>query len=381
MSAAQWRRAMNTKLTEPVKLAPAYSQKPVDSEHLALDPYADSNAPKWLKFLWQHLEARHVWVLAFVLMYPAMASPFFVYQVGAQSLAFGIIAMSLAFLSGFGGMVSLAQMTVAGIAGYAVAVLGSSSSPEISLGWPWYVAIPAAIIFATICATLIGWLSVRTEGIYTIMITLAIGVAFYYLALQNYTVFNGFQGLRELHPPTLLGVDWRQAVPFYYLTLASALSCYFLMRWVIRAPFGIALQGIRDNPRRMAALGYNVVAHKVAAYSLAGFVAAIGGVLLAWYNALMTPGSVGTGAMINILVIAVLGGVKHPIASFVGAIVFVLLQTFAIDLIDRERFNLVIGLVFLAIVLFSPDGLLGLWNKLRSRFATSQVNSSMLLRR
>jgi branched-chain amino acid transport system permease protein len=121
MSAAQWRRAMNTKLAEPVKLAPAYSQKPVDSEHLALDPYADSNAPKWLKFLWQHLEARHVWVLAFVLMYPAMASPFFVYQVGAQSLAFGIIAMSLAFLSGFGGMVSLAQMTVAGIAGYAVA--------------------------------------------------------------------------------------------------------------------------------------------------------------------------------------------------------------------------------------------------------------------
>jgi len=82
----------------------------------------------------------------------------------------------------------------------------------------------------------------------------------------------------------------------------------------------------------------------------------------------MSPGSVGTGWLINILVIAVLGGVKHPLGAFLGGLVFVLLQTFAIDVIDRERFNLVIGGVFLAIVLFSPDGLLGLWAKLRLRF-------------
>ena len=94
-------------------------------------------------------------------------------------------------------------------------------------------------------------------------------------------------------------------------------------------------------------------------------IAAVGGVLLVWYNGLITPGSVGTSWLINILVIAVLGGMRHPIGAFLGAIVFVLLQTFAIDLIDRERFNLVIGGVFLAIVLFSPDGLLGLWAKLR----------------
>ena len=96
-----------------------------------------------------------------------------------------------------------------------------------------------------------------------------------------------------------------------------------------------------------------------------GCIAAVGGVLLVWYNGLITPGSVGTSWLINILVIAVLGGMRHPIGAFLGAIVFVLLQTFAIDLIDRERFNLVIGGVFLAIVLFSPDGLLGLWAKLR----------------
>ena len=104
--------------------------------------------------------------------------------------------------------------------------------------------------------------------------------------------------------------------------------------------------------------------------------AGVGGVLLVWYNGLISPGSVGTGWLINLLVIAVLGGMKHPIGAFLGAIVFILLQTFAIDVIDRERFNLVIGGVFLSIVLFSPDGLLGLWAKLRMRFGPSQVITS-----
>ena len=218
-----------------------------------------------------------------------------------------------------------------------------------------------------LAATLIGWLSVRTEGIYTIMITLAIGVAFYYLVLQNYSIFNGFQGLREIYPPKVLGIAWRDPLPFYFLSLVCALAGYGVVRWVVRAPFGIALQGIRDNPRRMNALGFHVVAHRVAAYAFAGLIAAVGGILFVWYNGLVSPGSVSMSWLINILVIAVLGGMKHPLGAFLGAIVFVLLQTFAIDLIDRERFNLVIGGVFLAIVLFSPDGLLGLWERLRLR--------------
>jgi branched-chain amino acid transport system permease protein len=374
MSAAQWRRAMNS-------AAAAQRAPPPSSAHVAQppaqpDPYADSNAPRWLKYLWRTLSARHVFVMAFVLVFPFVATNFFTYQVAAQSLVLGLIALSLTFLGGYGGMVSLAQMTVAGIAGYAVALLGNSSFTGVSLGWPWWAAVPLALLIATLCATFIGWLSVRTEGIYTIMITLAIGVAFYYLVLQNYTLFNGFQGLRELHPPTVLGVDMRQPLPFYFMSLACALAGYFLVRWVVGAPFGIAMQGVRDNPRRMEALGFHVVAHRVAAYALAGFIAAVGGILFAWYNGLVTPGSVGTSWLINILVIAVLGGMKHPIGAFLGALVFVLLQTFAIDLFDRERFNLVIGGVFLAIVLFSPDGLLGLWAKLRLRFGSNQTHFS-----
>ncbi|MDP1534112.1 MAG: branched-chain amino acid ABC transporter permease, partial [Rubrivivax sp.] len=233
-----------------------------------------------------------------------------------------------------------------------------------------------ALLVSVLAATVIGWLSVRTEGIYTIMITLAIGVAFYYLVLQNYSLFNGFQGLREIYPPTVLGIDWRQPAAFYSLALGCAMAGYFLIRWTIATPFGIALQGVRDNPRRMAALGFDVVAHRVAAYALAGLLAGVGGVLMVWYNGLITPGSVSTSWLINILVVAVLGGMRHPIGAFLGAIVFVLLQTFAIDFIDRERFNLLIGGVFLAIVLFSPDGLLGLWAWLRARLGPQQTLTS-----
>lgn len=369
MSAGHWRRAMQAR--------PAAAPRPVTTAD-APDPYADSAAPRWLKYLWRTLAPRHVLVALFVLVFPFVASPFVTFQIGAQALVLGLIALSLTFLGGYGGMISLAQMTVAGIAGYTVAILGVSGTPEISLGWPWWLVVPFAVLIATVCAAFIGWLSVRTEGIYTIMITLAIGVAFYYLALQNYSVFNGFQGFQRVYPPTVLGIDWRSPMAFYFLTLFWAMAGYFLVKYVVRAPFGIAMQGIRDNPRRMNALGYHVVAHRVAAYTLAGLIAAVGGVLFVWYNGLIVPGSAGVAWLINILVIAVLGGMKHPIGPFLGAIVFVLLQTFAIDLIDRERFNLVIGGVFLAIVLFSPDGLLGLWARLMARLPVAQSPSTTM---
>jgi branched-chain amino acid transport system permease protein len=366
MSAAHWRRAMKPGAVHAAAASPA------GVAHAG----AQASEPNALQRLWSRFEIWHMVVLAGLLVFPFVATPFFTFQVASQALLLGLIALSLSFLAGYGGMVSLAQMTVAGIAGYAVAVLGTSSSPEISLGWPWYLAVPFALVIAVVCATVIGWLSVRTEGIYTIMITLAIGVAFYYLVLQNYSVFNGFQGLRELKAPVVFGVNLRAPVPFYFLCLACALAAYLFVCYLVRAPFGMALQGIRDNPRRMASLGFSVVTHRVAAYAVAGLIAAVGGILLAWYNALMSPGSVGTGWLINILVIAVLGGVKNPLGAFLGALVYVLLQTFAIDVIDRERFNLVIGSVFLAIVLFSPDGLLGLWARLRLRLGFSQATTS-----
>jgi len=183
-----------------------------------------------------------------------------------------------------------------------------------------------------------------------------------------------FLKLRD-HQNTAAEMLWGAwLLPLALLVYRSRFLPRFLGVWLafggvayfVRTPFGIALQGIRDNPRRMRALGFDVTLHRVAAHALAGFVAAVGGVLWVWYNGRISPGTIGTGAMINVLIVAVLGGLRQPLGAFLGALVFVLLQNFAIDLVDRERFNLVIGGVFLAVVLFSPDGLLGLWQRLRA---------------
>ena len=364
MSAADWRKAMNAGAGRYAwtggargRVAARPSSRP---SPLRGEGEVAGGAAAWAQWVWRRVGARHVLVLLAVLVYPWVATPFFTFQIGAQSLALGLIALSLTFLAGYGGMVSLAQMTVAGIAGYMFAIFATSGT-DISLRWPWGLAVVLALVIATACGTLIGWFSVRTEGIYTIMITLAIGVAFYYLAQQNYSLFNGFQGFQSVMTPAVGGVELRAPLVFYYLALFWALAGYFFVSYLLRAPFGVALQGIRDNPRRMSALGFNVTAHRVAAYTVAGLIAAVGGVLMVWYNGLVSPGSVGTSWLINILIIAVLGGMRHPVGPFVGAIVFVLLQNFAVDLVGRERFNLLIGGVFLVIVLFSPDGLLGWW--------------------
>ena len=313
------------------------------------------------------------WLMIFLLLImPLIASNFVLFQIFGWAFILGMIALSLMFLAGYGGMVSLAQMTIAGCAGYMIAIFGDSGIDAISLNWPWWITIPIALIIAVIFGTLCGALAVRTEGIYTIMITLAIAAAFFYFTRQNYVVFNGFAGFNGVLPPDLFGVNWRGATAFYYLTLFWAALSYLAVLYVSRSPFGLALQGIRDNPRRMAALGFNVTAHRIAAYSFASLIAAIGGILLVWSNAQISPGTAGIGPVIDILVIAVVGGIGRPIGPFIGAFIYVILRIFAIDILTSvglppERFQLLIGLGFLVIVFWSPDGVLGLWDRWRSR--------------
>lgn len=313
------------------------------------------------------------WVVgAILLLAPGFCSTFVLLQILGWAMILGMVALSLMFLAGYGGMVSLVQLTVAGVAAYGVAILGSSAVTAVSLNWPWWLAVPVAIVVAVLFGTLVGALAVRTAGIYTIMITLAVAAAFFYFVQQNYAVFNGFTGFNNLRPPQVLGVDWRAPTAFYYLILFWAAAAYGAVLYVSRAPFGLTLQGVRDNPRRMAALGFDVTAHRVAAYAFASLIAAIGGVLLSWLNAQIVPGTVAVGPAIDILIIAVVGGIGHPVGAFVGALVYVLLRTFALDALvavglSGERFQLLIGLGFLLIVFGSPDGLLGLWAKLRSR--------------
>ena len=310
----------------------------------------------------------------FLLGYPLFASDFFTFQIGAYSLILGTIALSLTMLAGYGGMVSLAQMTVAGFAAYVMAILGTNSVGVMGLGWPWWLTAAIAILGAALLSTFIGAISARTEGIYTIMITLAIAVAFFYFVRQNYVIFNGFTGFAGIEPPTLFGVYWRDPTPFYYLCLAVAAFFYFAVLYGARSSFGLGLQAVRDNPRRVRALGISVFSHRVVAYFYAGVIAGTAGVLLVWFNGRVSPGLVGVDMVIDILVIAVIGGLAAPIGPFLGAIAFVLLENFAIDLIDRERFNTVIGLAFLLIVLFSPDGMLGLWRRAESKLRLPRAN-------
>ena len=306
------------------------------------------------------------WLLAAVLLlYPLPANDFFTVQIGAYSLILGVIALSLMLLAGFGGMVSLAQLSAAGLAAYTLPILGSNTQDVLGLGWNAWFTIPLALLAGACFSTLVGLIAVRTSGIYMIMITLAVAVSVFFFTRQNYALFNGFTGYAGIEAPGPFGLDLRAPLPFYYLCLTVAAGVLLAGVYVARSPFGLSLQAARDNPRRLGALGYSVALVRVYAFFLAGIIAAAGGILLAWFNGRISPATIGVDVAIDILVIAVIGGLRHPVGPFIGALAFVLLENFAIDLIDRERFNTVIGTAFLLIVLLSPDGLLGLWDKIK----------------
>jgi branched-chain amino acid transport system permease protein len=311
-----------------------------------------------------------------LIVYPLVVPVFWILNIGAQALILGIIALSLTFLVGYGGIASMAQITLAGVAGYTVALLSTTAGGPL----PWPLIVIAALLAGGLGGLLVGLISVRTQGIYLLMITLAISVSFYYFAQQNYEIFRGHSGFNRVTVPAVAGISLREPVVFYYICLAAAFGLYRATCYIAGTPFGLALQGIRDNPRRMAALGYHVKAHQVAAFALAGFMAASGGVLSVWYHGRIAPTTVNLVATINIMIIAVVGGLAHPAGAFLGAVLFVFVQNFAIDLIDRERFNTLIGLTFLVVVLFSPDGLLGIGRQLRKRWDSARHDPVGVLR-
>lgn len=296
---------------------------------------------------------------------PSGQAAFWTANILGRSLVYGVIALSLTFLATYGGFVSLAQMAIAGVAGYVLAVFVQGATPSIVGGWSYASAIPLALLAATVAGLVVGAIAVRTRDIYMLMITLALGMGFYRFVESNIGWFNGYEGIRGIVGPDIFGIAFRDSYVFFYISLVVALMLYVLVLLVVRTPFGLVLQGIRDNPRRVAALGYNVALHRIAAFGLAGFIAGCGGVLVTIYNIGISPGSIGLAATINVLIMAVVGGLTAPLGAFIGALVFVFFDTFAASLYDRDRFNTLIGLVFLVIVLASPDGLTGLVQRLR----------------
>ncbi len=327
----------------------------------------DAVRPRGDVALLERIGVGHIVLGALLLIYPAIASEFFLIQIAAYSLIWGMVALSLMMLAGYGGMVSMAPISIAGIAGYTVAIFGLNHTGVHGFGWPFWILVPFAVLFAALVSALIGMISNRTEGIYTIMITLAIATGFFYFTQQNYALFNGHSGFAGIDAPKFWGINWRDPMPFYYLCLGCAALSYAAVLYASRSAYGLTLQAVRDNARRMRALGYDVTRHKVLAYFYAGLIAGLAGVLLVWFNGRISPGTINVSAAINVLVIAVIGGIRHPIGPFVGAVVVVLIQTFAIDIVGAERYNTLIGLIFLVIVFVSPDGVLGLWEKVKLR--------------
>jgi branched-chain amino acid transport system permease protein len=231
-------------------------------------------------------------------------------------------------------------------------------------------------VIGGMASVLIGAIAVRTAGIYMIMITLATGVAFFYLAQQNYSLFNGHSGFRGVAPPEAFGIAWRSPIPFYFLCLATAAVSYAAVVYAARSTFGLSLAASRDNARRARAVGHNVTAIRVAAFFFAGLIAGTAGVLYVWFNGRISPGTVGVSEAVGILVIAIIGGIRHPIGPFLGAAIYVFVKTFAIDLVGADRFNTLIGAIFLAIVFVSPDGVHGLWRRIAPAMAQKPLRKA-----
>jgi branched-chain amino acid transport system permease protein len=309
--------------------------------------------------------ASTILVLAALTALPLFVPDFWLANILVRAIIYGIVALSLTFLAHYGGLVSLAQMVVAGVAGYTIAVTVPEAVPANTYKLPYAAAIPLAILNATVAGLLIGAIAVRTREIYLLMITLAIAVSFYFFVQANVEFLNGYEGIRNVLGPVAFDVPLRTPVVFYVVSLTSAAALYGLVVYLSRAQFGLVLQGVRDNPRRLSALGYNVALHRIAAFGIAGFMAGVGGVLITIYNIGISPGAVSTHATISILIMAVIGGLGHPVGAFLGALVFTVADTFAADLYDRDRFNTLIGVVFLIIVVASPDGITGLGARLR----------------
>jgi branched-chain amino acid transport system permease protein len=291
---------------------------------------------------------------------PLIFTTYFVSAILTQALFLGIVAASLIFLSAYGGMVSLAQVAIFGIAGFTLGNAVTTNTKGLNLGWSPWLGLLLGIAVATAVGLLFGALASRSTGIYFLMITLTFSVIANYFFGQV-TTLSGFGGISGIEPPAIIGDPAEHVNRLYYVALVVALFVYLLIRYVVRTPAGLSLQGVRDDPVRMSSLGYRVALHRTIAFGFAAFIASLGGVLFVWWNGHIDPASIDLSATIDVLVIAVIGGLYRIEGAWLGALVFVLIDNYSRNIgFIGERFHTLIGVIFLVIVLLSPGGLMGI---------------------
>lgn len=316
--------------------------------------------------------------LVLVALGPAIFNDYWLGNILTQTFLVGVAAASLIFLSAYGGMVSLAQVALFGIAGFALGNMVTTEGKGLLLGWDPWLGVVLAIGLTTLIGLVLGAVASRSAGIYFLMITLTYAVIANYFFGQV-TVVSGFSGISgiDLHAPGFVGADDESPVRLYYVALVVAVLVYLLIRFVLRTPFGLALQGVRDEPVRMASLGYAVPVHRTLAFGFAAFIASLAGVLYVWWNGQIDPATIGLQGTIDLLIVAVIGGLGRIEGAWLGAFIFIVINNYVRDswlteLLDDVgiggSFNTIIGVIFLVIVIVSPDGLMGFWGRVTGAF-------------
>jgi len=276
--------------------------------------------------------------------------------VASRVLIFAIAASSLNLILGFGGLVSFGHAAFVGLGAYTVGILMDAGVASAFVAWP------AAMLVSGLAAALIGAVSLRTRGVYFIMITLAFAQMFYYL-MVSLKAYGGEDGLPLPARSALAGFDLKDDANFYWVALALFAAVMLGLQRLVNSPFGWLLQGAKENETRIGATGGRVFALQWQAFVLAGAIAGLAGALLANLNGLVTPHLMHWSQSGQLMVMVIIGGAGALWGGTLGAAVLLLLE----ELLSGYtlHWQMALGLVLLAVVLFAPRGLAGLWRRAR----------------
>ena len=294
-------------------------------------------------------------LLAWPLVAPLIGAEFYV-TLASRILIFALAATSLNLILGFGGLVSFGHAAFVGLGAYTV---GALMQAGITAAW---IAWPAAMLVAALAAAVIGAISLRTQGVYFIMITLAFAQMLYYTVVSLKT-YGGDDGLSLPGRSTLGALDLSADTTFYYVVLALAVASFVFVARLVNARFGHALQGTRENATRMEAVGQPVLRIRLVAFTLAGALAGLAGALLANHGGFVSPSLLQWQQSGTLMIMVILGGVGHLWGGVVGAVVFLVAEEWLGHLTEHWVFFL--GAVLLTVVLIAPNGVMSLARRRR----------------
>jgi branched-chain amino acid transport system permease protein len=284
-----------------------------------------------------------------------------------QAYLLGIGAASLDLLVGRAGLVSLCHASFFGVGAYATAMLGV----RLGINNPVAVALVAAGA-AGLLSLVFGLIALRGRGATFIIITLALNQITWGLAFQWVSFSGGENGITGFMPPVLGPIDFSDPVTFYLVSLAAVVACVVFLWKLSHSPFGLVLAGLKEQPRRMSALGYNVFRYQLTAFVIAAVVAGLGGFLFAYLNVFVSPVELSLAASVQLLIMVILGGSGTLIGPLIGAVIIVFLSNMLS--VYTDRWPLLLGMIYAAIVLFTPDGLLGIGERAtQGRLAISRA--------